>query len=403
MLRPALPGGGRGHATQASLREVNLALVTRTAFAARQPLSRAGLAERTALSRATVSRLVDELIRGGLLTEEQHPVVAGRGRPAVSLVPSAARFVALGLHVGVAQITARVVDLTGATVAQHTEPGDFVGSDPAEVLGELARLAARLVSGLPQGLHVVGAGLALPGIVSAPSGRLLRAPNLAWEEVEAGDRLSGALGTIPLSVGNEADLAAMSVARTAPGRPSATRDFLYVSGEIGIGGSIVREGAVLHGGHGWTGEIGHVCVDPNGPRCGCGANGCLEAFAGRRVLLAGAGLPPGGSVRDIVARAESGGQETLPVLDRAADAIGIAVSSALHLLDLPAVVLGGDLAVLGPLIRDRVTAVLARRMLSSSWAVCDIVIGSGDPSAAATGAALVELERVVVDCASYLD
>ncbi|OZM71751.1 hypothetical protein CFN78_18135 [Amycolatopsis antarctica] len=393
---------GRGNASQASLREVNLALIATTAFAAPEPRSRAELAQRTALSRATVSRLVDELVRGEVLAEQERSTAGARGRPAVPLVPSPARFVALGLQVNTSRLTARVVDLTGATVAQHSQAGDLVGSDPAEVLGELGSIASRLMARLPRHQRLAGAGLALPGIVSTPSGRLLRAPNLGWAEVDAAEHLRTALGPVRLQVGNEADLAALSVARARPGVPGANRDFIYVSGEIGIGGAAVRDGAVLRGSHGWAGEIGHVCVDPNGPACRCGANGCLESFAGRRVLLAGAGLPPDGSPHDVLARAGAGDPGTLAALERAADALGTAVSSAVHLLDLPAVVLGGDLAVIGPLIRDRVEGVLARRVISNPWAAVDIVIGSGDPSDAATGAALAELERVVANPAAYL-
>ena len=122
--------------------------------------------------------------------------------------------------------------------------------------------------------RLVGAGLALPGIVSADSGRLLLAPNLGWADVDARALLGpAAVGGLTLRVGNEADLAARTIASPAPGRPGHLADFLYVSGEIGIGGAAVVDGRVMGGRHGWAGEIGHVCVDPTGPTCGCGSTG----------------------------------------------------------------------------------------------------------------------------------
>lgn len=351
------------------------------------------------MSRATVSRLVDELVHGGVLTEQRRTSTGERGRPAVPLVPAAGRFAALGLQVNPSHLTTRVLDLSGSVVAERTVTGDFLDSDPVKVLRRLGSTAAKLMDGLPKRIRVVGAGLAVPGIVTEESGTLLRAPNLAWTEVDARTYLADALGAVPITTGNEADHAAVRFARARPGSLGSARDFLFISGEFGIGGSIVRDGAVLRGSRGWAGEIGHVCVDPNGPPCGCGANGCLEAFAGRLALLAGAGLPPNASASEIAVRAKAGDRKARSTVDAAAEAIGVAASSAVNLLDVPTVVLGGDLAVLGPLLRARVEAVVARRVLARTP---EILFSAADPSTSATGAAITELERLVANPAAYL-
>lgn len=387
---------------QAALREDNLARVACLVFKAPRPLSRAGVAVQAGVSRATASRLVDDLVRGGMLAEVGTTQSGGRGRPGVDLAPSGARFVALGLQVGVAHLTVRALDLAGEIVAEERRSGDFVGSQAGRVLGRLGRLAADLIAGLRPGVQVVGAGVALPGLVSRDSGLLHHAANLGWSEVDVTARLGPALDGIAISVGNEAAFAAVSAARSAPGRPSGLHDFLYLSGEVGIGGAIVRDGEVLGGRHGWAGEIGHMCVDPAGPPCGCGATGCLEAYAGRRALLTAARLPPDGSPKLIVAAHRTGDRAAQDALSAAATAIGIAVSGAIHLLDLPTVVLGGDLALIGPSILERVRDGMLARLISGRWSTPELRIGPTDPSAPATGAAIAELERIINAPAAFL-
>src|SRR3954468_3651542 len=146
-----------------SLREANLALVLRTVCAAPEPLSRADVATATGRTRATASRLVDELVAGGLLDEGERVTLPRRGRPATPLLPGST-FAALGLQVDAGLLAARVLDLRGRIVEERVEDGDFRNSDPGTTLARLGALVADLRAALPAGLRLVGAGLALPGI-----------------------------------------------------------------------------------------------------------------------------------------------------------------------------------------------------------------------------------------------
>ena len=111
-------------------------------------------------------------------------------------------------------------------------------------------------------------------------------------------------GLVP-RIGNEADLAARTVAESVPGRPSDLSDFVYLSGEIGIGGAVVVDGRGMAGRHGWAGEIRHVTVDPDGPACPCGSTGCLERYAGKEAILTSAGLAASSAPADLVRAARS--------------------------------------------------------------------------------------------------
>jgi predicted NBD/HSP70 family sugar kinase len=400
-LATAVPADQRRPgARQSTLRESNLSLVARTVCASATPISRAGVAARTAMTRSTVSRLVDELVGAGVLAELEPATVTGPGRPATPLVPGTA-LVALGLQVNASYLAARLVDLRGRVVAERVEYDDLVGCEPEPTLARLASMGRQVLAEVGDA-RLVGSGLALPGIVSSGSGRLLRAPNLGWSDLAPAELLQDATGGTPLRVGNEADLAALTVAQVAPGRPGPLADFVYLSGEIGIGGAAVVDGRVMTGRHGWAGEVGHVCVDPDGPACRCGSTGCLEQYAGRQALLAAAGLPAGTSSEELARRARSGPGPARDAMAAAARALGIALAGVVNVLDIPAIVLGGHLGQVADLLRPDLERQLARRVLSARWVTPTIESADGDPAPGATGAALHELSAVLDDPARWI-
>ncbi len=398
MTESRAPSGAR----QSTLRATNLALALRAVCADPGELSRAGVAAALGTTRGTATRLVDELVAGGLLDEVERGPGSRRGRPATPLAPGAAP-VGLGLQVDAGLVAVRVLDLRGRVLAERLHEEDLRDSDPVAALTLLGELTAGVLASLPAGLRLVGAGLALPGLVDADRGLLLRAPNLAWSEVRPADVLTGLLPAAPVPVlGNEADLAARGVAERAPGLPGPHRDFVYLSGQIGIGGAAVLDGRVMTGSSGWAGEIGHVCVDPDGPDCPCGSTGCLERYAGRLALLTAAGVPADAGPAELRSRARAGDPAAAAAVDGAARALGIALAGVVNVLDIPTVVLGGHLAELGDLLCPRLERHLARRVLSARWRRPVVATGAVAPAAGATGAALRALHGVLEDPVRWL-
>ncbi len=390
-------------ARQSTLRTSNLGLVLRTVCAAPDPVSRADIAVSTGMTRSTASRLVDDLVSAGLVEEAERTAGPVRGRPATPLLPGRTA-AALGLQVDAGRLAARVVDLGGRVVAERLVDGDWVGSDPGTTLDQVGGLAAVVLADVPEEMRLVGAGLALPGIVDAARGVLLRAPNLGWHDVRPADVLAAHLPAgLDAVLGNEADLAARTVAESAPGRPGAHRDFLYVSGQIGVGGAVVLDGRVMRGNAGWAGEVGHVCVDPDGPPCRCGSTGCLEQYAGRHALLAAAGLPRDASPDLLLDTAAAGDPRARAALDVARRALAVALASVLNVLDIPTVVLGGHLGRLATDLRPGLEDDLATRVLSARWRRPRIEAAGPDSAPAATGAALHALGDVLADPVGWLD
>lgn len=410
--RTTAPGGqgpgaaeatGAASARQSTLRTANLALVARRVLSSPGPVSRAGVAAATGMTRSTASRLADDLVTAGILAELDPAPSTGPGRPAVPLAPPRGTFMALGLEVNVAHMAVRAIDLSGQVLAEHVVVDDFADSDPATVLARLAGLAADVLAADDVArARAVGAALALPGLVSGD--RLLRAPNLGWRHVRPAEHLGAVLAPagLELRLGNEANYGAITVGRERPAAPPSWPSFIYLSGENGIGAGIVREGRIVVGANGFAGEIGHIQVDPDGPRCSCGNRGCVERYAGRRLILAASGLPDDARPETLVDAWRAGDERARGAVSRAARALGAGLGAAINLLDIPVVVLGGHLAPLAQVLRPELESELERRALASAWSAPRIMTAADDQMSGATGAAWSLLEDVVADPSAWM-
>ncbi|TQJ86435.1 ROK family transcriptional regulator [Streptomyces sp. SLBN-31] len=370
---PAGPGRALPD-TQQGMRRRNLARVMHT-VSAEGPLSRAAVASRIGLTRAAVSSLVDELIRSGLL-DELGPERPGRvGRPGSALAVSGHGPAGIGAEVGVDHLAVCAVDLRGQVRAKAVRHGANRGRSPEPVIGELTELVHRVVAeAQDEGLWPAGLAVAVPGLVARDARTVVRAPNLDWHDTDLGALLPA---DWPLTVGNEANFGALAELWLGEGTP---RDFLHVSAEIGIGAAVVVAGGLLRGTRGFAGELGHVPVRPEGLSCPCGGRGCLEQYAGEEAVLRAAGLEPGEDRVGLLAnRAANGDADVRRALLDAGEALGIALTGAVNLLDPEGVVLGGALAGLAPWLLPSLEAELARRTAGPACPVTVSGLGSEGP------------------------
>lgn len=384
-------------ARQETVRRHNLGLVLRHVLDAPVAPSRADIAARTGLTRATVSALVDRLVDAGMVTELPSAPSRRAGRPAVPLAPARGTFAAVGLEVNVSYLGARAVDLAGDVLTARVEVHDLHRSSPDAALQLLASLTTDVLEELTaRRSRILGAGIALPGLVDRDNGTLRLAPNLGWHDVELAEVLARApfasLDVVELA--NEASLAAWAEART---HPDPMPSFLYVSGEVGIGGGVVYKGEVFQGQRGWSGELGHTTVEPDGPGCACGSQGCLETYAGRDAVMAAAGLRPLTPVDELLTRVADGDVPARRSLERAGWALGVALANAVNLLDIEEIVLGGFYAPLAGALAAPIEEQLAGRVLSTPWSRPAVRRAASGQHAAMAGAALSVLRGVVAD------
>jgi predicted NBD/HSP70 family sugar kinase len=321
-------------------------------------LTRAQLAAATGLTKASVSSIVLDLLHAGILREVGLSRHGERGRPGVGLELNPSRGV-MGMEINVDYIAAGVTRLSGELVAKEVLERDNRDSASDAVMSALAGLA----SGVRQaasalGLDVLGGGLAVPGLVEAGSSTVTVAPNLGWVDTKLD--VARLLPGVPLGVSlfNEANAAALAELAHSPGR----RDFLFISGEVGVGGGLVLNSELFTGPEGNAGEVGHIVVDPEGAPCSCGGTGCLETVAGQDAIFSAAGITVKGRTRtesmaDLLGDLAAGSPAAVSAVQRAGRALGVAVASASRVVNVRAVVLGGHFAILdrwlhGPLLES---------------------------------------------------
>ncbi|MGM9470905.1 ROK family protein [Pseudarthrobacter sp. YS3] len=375
MASSAPAAGTPEHGMPGSMGDVrrgNLALVMgRIAHSpAGTHLTRAQIAAATGLTKASVSSLVLDLLNAGIVREVGLNPQGERGRPGVGLELDPANGM-MGMEVNVDYISAGVTDLAGNLLLQESREQDNRNASPGAVMAALAGLAAELrASAEAQGVRVLGGGLAVPGLVEDKTATVITAPNLGWnnETLDLRSLLPDVrLGT---TIFNEANAAALAELRY---RPAGRADFLFVSGEVGVGGGVVIGSELFTGPHGHAGELGHVVVEPDGEACSCGGRGCLETVAGQDAIIAAAGIsprrqvnrqPPAGPSRSeslelLLSAIEGGDADALTAVVRAGHFLGVAVASSVRLLNISSVVLGGHFAILGEWIMPALSASLA--------------------------------------------
>ena len=263
-----------------------------------------------------------------------------------------------GLDLGGTKIQAVVTANGGRVVGEARR--DTPDRDGPEAVTESLALAMREAA-TQAGVRVnelAAVGVGAPGSLDPASGVVIQVPNISsWEGPYAlGPELSARLG-VPVTVGNDVSVAVEAERRLGAGR--GVRSFLGVFWGTGIGGGLVVDGHVLLG-RGSAGELGHMCVKPGGRKCNCGLRGCVEAYAGRRALEQRARQVGRRRKTVLFDIQEKRGRDALtsgvwlraleakdPVarelLDEAVEALGVAVGSAVTLLDVEAVVVGGGL------------------------------------------------------------
>ena len=337
---------------QEDLRNHNLSVTLDTLLRAQKPMSRADLAKETGLTKATLSLLASMLIESGVVQEGEPVVSTTYGRPSTPLEIRGGSIAGIGLQINTDGYGCLALDLNGDTLGREWVSEDMTGTDPYEIFAKLDAMTFPLESRLKRrGCKVVGAGFALPGIVTDDMW-LLVARNLGWENVNL--TRFNVVRRLDVVAGNEAKMAAIAqipgyATERAPflNVVDRTDSFIYLSTDIGIGGAVVRDGEVVMGSHGFAGEIGHLSVAMDGPLCSCGRHGCLEAFAGRRALVEAAGIAEDGDATSSEAidmflqRWRAGDSDVSKVVDQAADALVSAIASAVNLVDVDTVLLGG--------------------------------------------------------------
>lgn len=353
--------------------------------------SRADLARASGLDPKTITNLANELIARRMVISGK-PVVAGRGRPAekLSIHPDAG--CAIGLDLGVQQITGVVLDLRGS-VRHHWREEYGVPRSRAFLLEKAGRCISELRRSMSPSLRrsLEGIGVCVPGFIDRTAGVVLESVNIrGFTNVPL---VATFEQRFELPVLLEEASRAKALAELWFGRHGPVDHLICLDIGFGIGMGIIHQGVLYRGTNECSGEIGHTIVEFNGRVCRCGKRGCLETVASGRALdemareiVGDAGAKKSGA-RAIYDAAVAGDARARQVLRRTGEYLGIAIANVANLLDPDLVVLSGGLVDAGAMLVDPLQQAVAANGIGSRPSSVRVAVSTLGPLSGAMGAA----------------
>ncbi|MFK3985056.1 ROK family protein [Micromonospora sp. NPDC050397] len=316
--------------------------------------------------------------------------------PPVPSAGSTRSAVVIALDVGGTGIKCALVRPDGTTHHVERHP---TGADrgPEAVVETILSIAEGLADrARADGLTPAAVGIAVPGVVDEAAGVAVWSSNVGFRDVPLRDLVTARLG-LPARLGHDVRAGAVAEARLGAGRGAAY--VLFVAIGTGIAAGLTIDGTAFTGAHGAAGELGHIVVRPNGPKCGCGQTGCLEAIAsaasvGRRYSELAADWPTGQRIdaAEVVRRARDGEELASRVWRETIEALADGLLTAQALYDPAVVVLGGGLAEAGDeLLVPLRTALRARLTFHREPRLVPAALGD---EAGCLGAALLALDSI---------
>jgi N-acetylglucosamine repressor len=353
-----------------------------------EPISRADLARRMAVGRSLVTSLVNELLLDGALYEGE-TVNLPRGRkPKMLHVRTRDRLV-VAIDVRFSRTYVMLSDFDGTEIALETFETNF---DRDALLDELAMRVQRLLASHGASGSCEGIGLVVPGMVDQRTGRVLNSPQLGWRDVDVRSALAERTG-LPVQIEN-ASLACALAQMWMGQRGTSNGDFVYVTVSDGVGAGVVIGGELVRGRNNTAGEFGHVPIHPDGPRCLCGATGCLEVYtsnlatvnrylghefspAEARVLLRQSSF----SVNDVITRARTGDARAVWALEQTGGYLGLGLVMIINALNPEQIFVGGEITGAWDLIEPHIRACVRQRTLTGAAGATPIIpeLASGYP------------------------
>ena len=313
----------------------------------------------------------------------------------------------LGIDIGGTNLVVAAVATDGSRIeGLRSEPTE-AGRGADDVISRLVAMARRTIDdtrAADPSSRLTGIGIGSPGPVDVGAGVVLLTPSLGWVDMPVRDLIANPLG-LPATLDNDATCA--MAGEWWLGAARGARHAVTFTLGTGIGGGLVVDGKVVHGASDVAGEIGHITIEPNGRRCGCGNDGCLEAYAsgtaiarrmteaigaGGESLLAGPGDRGPLTAQAVYEAAASGDALALEVVHDTAKYLGVGVANLINILNPEIVVICGGVTQAGERLFTPLRREVTRRAFKPAVEVCRIVPGELPGTAGVVGAAKIFLE-----------
>jgi glucokinase len=292
----------------------------------------------------------------------------------------------IAVDLGGTQLRAALLDSAYHILARHAEPTRV--EEGTDSVVERLIACVRRIGETAGWERIAGVGISAPGPLDPWRGVIHWAPNFpGWRDVPLSDRLSEAVGC-PAWMGNDGNLAALAEQRLGAGK--GRLDLVYITVSTGIGGGVVSNGQLVLGRGGLGGEVGHMTVEADGPRCNCGNVGCLEALASgtaiarraRELVALGARTDVAnlvdGDLERITAKvihqaARQGDVVAVDLFRKAGVYLGIGIVNLMYLFNPGVIVVGGGVAKAGDLLFVPMQATIQQRIHEVYWKECPVL------------------------------
>jgi glucokinase len=306
----------------------------------------------------------------------------------------------IGIDLGGTKINGALADLEGKVLSKFTKPTNASEGEQA-VLGRIVEVIETVIEKANKTVEEIKTiGIGSPGPLDAKAGIIVTTPNLPFRNFQLVKPIIEKFN-IPTFLDNDANVAAIGEYMLGSGK--GTTNMVYITVSTGIGGGAILDGRVYRGSTSNALEVGHMTIVPDGPRCNCGNNGCIEALASGTAIARqareaiAAGLETSLSGLDVVTsyevykEAQAGDKVSKDILDKSFNYLGIAVANIITSFDPEIFVIGGGVSQMGDVLFDKVQQVVNKRCFKSMSENCKIVPAGLGTDAGVMGAVALAL------------
>jgi len=305
------------------------------------PISRTAISKATGLERASLTNIMNYLLENDLVKEVGEDKSSGGRKP--TLVDFNYDYgVACGIKVEVEKVILGLTNLEGKIISK-SEKKFPRGTKSQKILGLIKKSVDRLI----QETNLLGIGIGISGFVNLENEISIYSPILNWENVNLAKPLEEKYG-VPVFISN--DVNTLTLTEKWYGAGKNYKNFICVTVGEGIGSGIVIDGKLYTGAIGGAGEIGHICISRNGPKCRCGERGCLEVFASdyflireaKKAIARGRRTFNEPTPKKLLEAAKRGDPTAKDIFKKMGKNLGIGVKNTVNILNPEAIILGGE-------------------------------------------------------------
>lgn len=370
------------------------------------PISRAEISRTIGLSIPTVMKITEEFAQKNFIQDIGKGESSGGKRPELLEIIPNSKYI-IGVGIGRSKTNVLIMNLVGEAVNREIMiTGDT--SDPERWIAKLILMIEKVIrkSQLSKD-QFLGMGIGMPGILDEETGKVLFSPDFKWENVDIAGPIKE---RFQMDITIENANRALAMGEYFFGAGVDSKNFLVVNLGHGIGSAIMREGEFYRGSSGSSGEIGHIILEKDGPKCNCGNCGCLEAISSGNAIARDAKIAVLQGERTILAEYEDindieaktvfeaarlGDEMSKKITERAMQYIGIGLANYINLLDPDLIILFGGLTNAGDIFYKRVNEVLRERQMKFAGRQVRIVISQMGENGTAIGSASLVLKKFI--------